>query len=69
MLLSDKQYEILKWGITIFSPALATLIGGLGLLFNFTYTDVIVTVIALVTAFLGSIFKISADKYYKEEEE
>lgn len=69
MLLSDKQYEILKWVITIFSPALATLIGGLGLLFNYPNTDVVVTVIALVTAFLGSIFKISADKYYEEEEE
>lgn len=68
MKLNDKIYAILKYGLTIFVPALISLIIGLGKIYGFE-TDVIVQTIALVSTFLGAVFGISCAVYSKTENE
>ena len=64
MKLSDKIYQILKWGLIIFIPALITLIGTLGQIYNFD-TETIVLTISAISTFLGVITGISNYNYKK----
>ena len=64
MRLSDKVYQILKWGLIIFIPALITLIGTLGQIYNFE-TETIVLTISAISTFLGVITGISNYNYKK----
>lgn len=66
MKLNDKIYNILKWGLIIFIPALLTLIGTLGHIYNFD-TETIVLTISAISTFLGVITGISNYNYKKEE--
>lgn len=66
MKLSNKLYQILKWGLIIFIPALITLIGTLGQIYNFD-TETIVLTISAISTFLGVITGISNYNYNKEE--
>ena len=66
MKMHNKIYNILKYGIWIFIPALISLIGGLGQIYNFD-TEQIVLTISLFTTFLGTITGISNIKYNKVE--
>ena len=66
MKLSDKIYKTLKWGLIIFIPALITLIGTLGQIYNFD-TETIVLTISAISTFLGVITGISNYNYHKEE--
>lgn len=66
-MLPDKVYDILKWIVIIFVPALITLISGLGALFDFNST-IIVGVISLVATFIGSLIGVSTKNYNKEKE-
>lgn len=65
-MLNDKIYKILKWGLMIFVPALITLIGTLGKIYNFDTTTINLTIGAIAT-FLGAITGISNINYYKKE--
>jgi len=67
MKLNDKIYKILKWGLIIFIPALITLIGTLGQIYNFD-TETIVLTISAISTFLGVITGISNYNYHKENE-
>ena len=67
MILSDKVYNLLKWIILIFVPALITLISGLGVLLGFD-TTIINGIIGLVAAFIGSLIGVSSVNYNKEQE-
>lgn len=67
MKFNNKVYDALKWICICVSPALATLITGLGLLYGFQ-TDVIVGTITLVTAFVGTVIGISSVNYAKDNE-
>lgn len=67
MKLNNKIYNILKWGLIIFVPALITFIGTLGKIYNFD-TETIVLTIAAVATFLGAITGISNINYYKDKE-
>lgn len=67
MKLNNKIYNILKWGLIIFVPALITLIGTLGKIYSFD-TETIVLTIAAVATFLGAITGISNINYYKDKE-
>ena len=67
MVLSNKVYDVLKYLILIVAPALITLISGLGVLFGFDAT-IINGVIALVSAFIGSLIGVSTKNYNKEQE-
>ena len=66
MKLNDKVYKIFKWALIIFVPALITLIGTLGQIYNFN-TEIIVLTISAVATFLGAITGISNYNYKKEE--
>lgn len=67
MRLPDKVYDLLKWIILIFVPALITLISGLGVLLGFD-TTIINGIIGLVAAFIGSLIGVSTVNYNKEQE-
>ena len=66
MRLPDKVYNLLKWIILIFVPALITLISGLGVLLGFD-TTIINGIIGLVAAFIGSLIGVSTVNYNKEQ--
>lgn len=63
MYLDNKVYDLGKWLVLIFLPALAVLTKGLGDLYQLANIDQIVMTINLVTAFLGTILQISSQNY------
>lgn len=65
--MNNKVYDILKWICITVSPALATLITGLGVLYGFD-SQIIVGTITLLTTFVGAIIGISSISYQKEKE-
>lgn len=67
MKLNDKVYNVLKWGLIIFIPALITLLGTLGQIYSFD-TEKIVLTISAVSTFLGVITGISNYNYKKGED-
>lgn len=64
--MSNKVYDIVKWCLLVLEPALVTLISGLGIALNWN-TELIITIIALVSTFLGTITGISSINYAKKE--
>lgn len=64
MKLNDNVYNILKWVVMIFAPALITLVSGLGVALGFD-TTVATAVIGLVAAFIGSLIGVSTVNYNK----
>lgn len=66
MKLNNKVYLFLKWFLMIFTPALITLIGTLGKIYNFD-TETIVLTIGAIATFLGVITGISNYNYNKEK--
>lgn len=64
MKLNDKIYKVFKWGLIIFIPAVITLIGTLGQIYNFD-TEKIVLTISAISTFLGVITGISNYNYTK----
>lgn len=67
MTLNDKLYKIFKWGLIIFVPALITLLGTLGQIYNFE-TEKIVLTISAISTFIGVITGISNHNYKKGDE-
>lgn len=67
LVLKDKIYKILKWGLILFVPALISLIGNLGKIYGFE-TEKIILTIAEVSTFLGAITGISNYNYKKGDE-
>lgn len=67
MKMNNKVYDILKWSLMIFVPALITLIGTLGKIYNFD-TEIIVLTISAIATFLGAITGISNYNYKKGDE-
>ena len=66
MKLSNKTYDIIKYALFVFIPALITLISGLGVALNFD-ASLIVTIIGLIATFVGSVTGISNKNYKKEK--
>lgn len=64
MKLNSKVYTFLKWFLIIFIPAVITLIGTLGQIYNFE-TETIVLTISAIATFLGVITGISNYNYNK----
>ncbi len=64
--MSNKLYDILKWLVITASPAVISLITGLGMLYGFDST-IIVGTIALVTTFIGALIGVSSVKYQKAQ--
>lgn len=66
--MKNKTYDKLKWVSMVVLPALGTMVGTLGVTFNWEYTDITVTCITAFGIFLGTILGVS-NKQYKESEE
>ncbi|MEY8292053.1 phage holin [Carnobacteriaceae bacterium 52-44] len=66
MKLNNKIYDVGKWVVFIFLPALAVFISGLGELYGWGNTQTIVTTINLVNVFIGSILQLSSSQYHKK---
>lgn len=67
MILNDKNYNVLKWVVTIVLPALTALVGTVGLTLGYDSTDVAVTLMVAITTFLGATLGISNVNYKKED--
>lgn len=64
MILPDKVYDILKWLLTVFTPALITLISTLGVIYHFD-TEVITLTIGAIATFVAALIGISNINYKK----
>ena len=64
--LTDEQYDILKWLISIFIPALIVFLGVVMQTLDYAYTDVFLTIAVAFETFLGAIFKVAEHNYDKE---
>lgn len=69
MKLTNSWYDALKWQVIVFLPALTTLVATVGQVFEFDYTNHIVTLMTAFTAFLGSLVGVSSVTYKKENED
>jgi VIT1/CCC1 family predicted Fe2+/Mn2+ transporter len=67
MKMTNETYDTLKFLVTVFAPALTALIAGLGLAGLIPNSEVIVTVIGLVTVFVGRLIGISSENYNKKD--
>lgn len=67
MLLDNKIYDVLKWLVLIFLPALAVLVKGLGDLYSLDHADLYVQTLNLLTVFLGSIMQVSSNYYHNQD--
>lgn len=67
-MLSNKQYDIIKWVVILLLPALSVLVGTLGQAYGFVQTDLAVTTINAVTVFLGVITGVSTYQHNKEDD-
>ena len=68
MKLSNKTYDVLKWLVWVFLPALGVFLGVLGQSFGWANTDTALTTLTAFTAFLGAITGVSNREFNKEEE-
>ena len=64
MILPDKVYNILKWVLMTFVPALIVLISTLGVIYNFD-TEVVTLTIGAIATFAATIVGISNYNYNK----
>lgn len=60
---SNRTYDILKWVVLVFLPALTTLVGVVGATLGWSNTDTVLTIMVAVTTFLGSLLGISNIQY------
>jgi len=68
MILPNKLFDVLKWCVLVFIPALTTLYVSLSAIWGFPYADSVAKTSAAVCAFLGAILGIS-NLVYKENNE
>ena len=64
--LTDRQYDVLKWLISVVLPALIVFIGIVMQTFDYVYTDVFMTIAVALETFLGTVFKFAECNYDKE---
>lgn len=65
MKLNNQVYDTLKWVLFVVVPALTTLVGGVATLYGYDATQV-VTLINLVSTFVGVVTGVSNANYNKE---
>lgn len=66
MLLKNETYDILKLLATRILPAFATLVGTIGMAVQWEYTELAVTIISAVAAFIGQCIAVSSRAYYAQ---
>ena len=65
MVLPNKVYDVLKWILTVFTPALIVLISTLGVIYGFD-TEVITLTIGAIASFIAALIGISSINYNKK---
>ena len=65
--LTDRQYNVLKWLISVVLPALIVFIGIVMQTFDYAHTDIFMTIAVAFETFLGTIFKFAEHNYDKKE--
>lgn len=66
MIMNNKVYDILVYIAQVALPALGVLYAALAKTWGFPYGTEIVGTLAAIDVFLGSVLKISSNKYHKE---
>lgn len=69
MKFDDKVYNVLKWLCLICLPALAVFYTALDNAFAWGYANTVATVLAALSAFIGSMIGISTNEYNKEKKD
>lgn len=69
MTLPNKVYDILKWLVILFIPALATFYGVLAGIWNLPFIDEIPKTLIALDTFLGAILGISTMTYEAKKKE
>ena len=64
--LSNRAYDVIKWLVTVVSPALITLYVTLAQVWSWSGYEKVVLTISAVTLFLGALIGISSKRYGKE---
>lgn len=62
-ILPSKAYDILKWVVLVFLPALTTLVGVVGQVLNLASMEIVLTIMVAVTTFLGTLLGVSNVQY------
>ncbi len=62
-ILPSKAYDILKWVVLVFLPALTTLVGVVGQVLNLASMEIVLTIMVAVTTFLGTLLGVSNAQY------
>lgn len=68
MNIKNETYDKLKWFSLRFLPAIATLIGTIGIALNWRYTEIAVVIITAVATALGEILKTSNKNYLEKHD-
>lgn len=66
--LTNEQYKLLKWLISIVIPALIAFFGTVMNAFGWTHTELFLIVAVAFETLLGTIFKVSEINYDKDKE-
>jgi len=66
-MLSNKQYDIMKWIISIVLPSLIVFLGVVFNQIGWQHSETFLTIAVAFEVFLGSIFKLSDYQYHKGE--
>lgn len=66
MKMSNTVYDVLKWIALILLPAMATFYAAIAAVWGLPYTEQVVGTITAVDTLLGTLLKISSDKYARE---
>ena len=67
MKFNSQTYDIIKWIVQGVLPALITAIGTIGMAVGWEHTELTMTVLGAITAFLATSLGISSANYYKDE--
>mgnify|MGYP001256718558 CR=1 FL=1 len=67
--LPDKIYDILKWIVLVFLPALTTLVGVIGSVYGWANLESVLTIMTAVTTVLGPIGGVSTAQYNQKNKE
>lgn len=63
MEISNGLYDVGKWLVLVFMPAFAVFIGGVGELYGWSDTSLVVSLVNLLAVFLGTVLQISSQVY------
>lgn len=70
MKLPDKVYDVLKWIVLVFLPALSTLYYGIAQVWGLPiYAEQVVGTISIIEVFLGALIGISTINYNRAKQE